>query len=131
MTIPTEVHADLIEFANSYQHSANQQSTLEPHKDAILLLRAKYASYEIITEELTKRGIKISVASVRKFCRRHNTAMRRLRHDIEAGQRTTATAPNETPALPGTVPQPSPESSRPPLTADIGKRGPRIARDQL
>ncbi len=131
MTTPPEVHADLIEFANSYQHSANQQSTLEPHKDAILLLRAKYASYEIITEELTKRGIKISVASVRKFCRRHNTAMRRLRHDIEAGARTPASAPQPNLPLPVETPAPPQGGTRPPLTAEIGKRGPRIARDQL
>ncbi len=130
MTNPNEVHAELKEFANSYQHSANQQSTLEPHKEAILLLRAKYASYEIITEELTKRGIKISVASVRKFCRRHNAAMRRLRHDIEAGTQAGAVA-KPSPTAPDAAPSLPLEPARPPLAPEIGKRGPRIARDQL
>jgi transposase-like protein len=71
-----ELQADLAKVAAEYNHSVLQQAVLENYKDSILLLRAKYASYEKIAELLTERGIKVSVATVRKFCRKYGYAPR-------------------------------------------------------
>jgi hypothetical protein len=65
--------------------------------------------------------MKVSVATVRKFCRKHHDEADRLRAKIEDGV-TDSTAP--------IVATPVKEQ-RPPLTNDPGKRGPRPARDQL
>ena len=126
MSTPSDIQAVLLESARQYEHSVTPQAVLEPYKDAILLLRAKYASYEKITDLLTGHGVQVSGATVRKFCRRHNSEMRRLRAEIEADRR--AAAGKGKPAAPiASVPT----VDRPPLTSEIGKRGPRIARDEL
>ena len=118
-----DLQADLAKVAADYNHSVLQQAILENYKDSILLLRAKYASYEKISELLNERGIKVSVATVRKFCRKYQDESQRLRSEIE-----TDTAIEQKP-----TPEPiSPASeNRPSLTSDPGKRGPRPARDQL
>ncbi|WP_157895055.1 hypothetical protein [Verrucomicrobium sp. GAS474] len=124
MSTPTDIHAVLLESAKQYQHSVTPQAVLEPYKEAILLLRAKYASYEKITETLTAHGVQVSGATVRKFCRRYHAEMRRLRTALDVERRAAVAAQKPSPDAP-----PSPE--RPPLTSEIGKRGPRIARDEL
>lgn len=118
-----ELQADLAKVAAEYNHSVLQQAILENYKDSILLLRAKYASYEKITELLNERDIKVSVATVRKFCRKYQDEAQRLRIEIETD---TVTEQKPTPQL--TTPA---SETRPPLTSDPGKRGPRTARDQL
>ena len=65
-----------------------QQAVLENYKDSILLLRAKYASYEKISELLNERGVKVSVATVRKFCRKYQDEAQRLRAEIAADSGT-------------------------------------------
>ncbi len=92
MTASTDINAALLETAREYQHSVTPQAVLEPYKYAILLLRAKYASYETITEILTAHGVQISDATVRKFCRRHHPEMKRLRATLDAGHRASAAA---------------------------------------
>jgi hypothetical protein len=117
-----ELQADLAKVAAEYNHSVLQQAVLENYKDSILLLRAKYASYEKIAELLTERGIKVSVATVRKFCRKYQDEAQRLRVEIAED---TGTESQE-------APQPAtPKEDRPPLTSEPGKRGPRTARDTL
>ena len=118
-----ELQADLAKVAAEYNHSVLQQAVLENYKDSILLLRAKYASYEKIAELLHERNIKVSVATVRKFCRKYHEEAQRLRTEIE-----TDTVSEQQPALPLTAPA---NETRPPLTSDPGKRGPRPARDEL
>ncbi len=76
------IHAELSTIATEYNHSVQQQSLLETYKDPILLLRAKYASYEKITELLQQKGIKVSVATVRKFCRKYQAEAKRLRAEL-------------------------------------------------
>ena len=118
-----ELQADLAKVAAEYNHSVLQQAVLENYKDSILLLRAKYASYEKIAELLNERGIKVSVATVRKFCRKYLDEAERLRAEIAED---TVTESQEAP--------PSAASSaenRPPLTSEPGKRGPRTARNEL
>ena len=118
-----ELQADLARVAAEYNHSVLQQAVLENYKDSILLLRAKYASYEKIAELLNQRDIKVSVATVRKFCRKYQDEAQRLRTEIE-----TDTVTEEKLASQPTLPA---SETRPPLTSDPGKRGPRPARDQL
>lgn len=118
-----ELQADLAKVASEYNHSVLQQAVLENYKDSILLLRAKYASFEKITELLNERGIKVSVATVRKFCRKYHDEAQRLREEIAADNNTeTQEAPAATT---------SSREDRPPLTSEPGKRGPRTARDTL
>lgn len=110
----SEILTDLTKEAEGYIHSAASYTTLEPYREPILLLRAKYASYEIVTEILVSRGIKVSEATVRRFCRRHNTEMKRLRAEWTAKRKAT-TAPGPTPTA---APQHSPSSEpTPPITS--------------
>jgi hypothetical protein len=51
-----ELQADLAKVAAEYNHSVLQQAVLENYKDSILLLRAKFASYEKIVIEAPKTG---------------------------------------------------------------------------
>lgn len=122
------LHEELAALADQYQHTVQSPSVLEPYKEPVLLLRAKYASYEQIADMLTQRGIQISTATVRRFCRTHHTEMKRLRHDIDESKRKTVAAPNAADAVPSAN---SPEPQRPSLTADAGQHSPRIARDDL
>jgi hypothetical protein len=117
-----ELQADLAKVAAEYNHSVLQQAVLENYKESILLLRAKYASYERIAELLNERDIKVSVATVRKFCRKYQHEALRLRAEIAAD---TGTKAQDAPAAT------SLKEERPPLTSEPGKRGPRTARDQL
>jgi hypothetical protein len=118
-----ELQADLAKVAAEYNHSGVQQALLENYKDSILLLRAKYASYEKIAELFIERGIKVSVATVRKFCRKYHAETQNLRAGIERD-----TAAEEQPPSSTTTPT---KEDRPPLTSEPGKRGPRTARDTL
>jgi hypothetical protein len=123
------VHAELSTIATEYNHSVQQQSLLETYKDPILLLRAKYASYEKITELLQQKGIRVSVATVRKFCRKYQVDAKRLRSELEgrpaeATESETEPPQDETPTTTG-------KDQRPSLTTEPGKCGPRTARDIL
>lgn len=122
------VHDELVQVASQYQHVTQSASLLEPYKEPLLVLRAKYASYEQITEILNQRGVRVSLATVRKFCRKHSAEMKRMRVEIEEGKRLEAeAAAGSQPAIPLNLES----TQRPPLTADAGQRGPRIARNDL
>src|ERR1700749_4137307 len=118
-----DIQADLAKVASEYNHSVLQQAILENYKDSILLLRAKYASYEKIAELLNERDIKVSVATVRKFCRKYQEEANRLRSEMEADVLAEQRSPSPSPA--------PAKDDRPPLTSEPGKRGPRTARDTL
>jgi hypothetical protein len=121
-----ETQVDLAKVAADYNHSVLQQAVLENFKDSILLLRAKYASYEKIAELLNQHEIKVSVATVRKFCRKYLAETKRLRTEIEAGSGIS-----EQEIQPAVTENTTPKDNRASLTAEPGKRGPRVARDQL
>lgn len=123
------IHAELSTVAAEYNHSVQQQSLLENYKGPILLLRAKYASYEKITELLQQQGIHVSVATVRKFCRKHQPETMRLRLELEDKAPPVTEPDSEAPKA--EPPTPPAKEQRPPLTTEPGKRGPRTARDQL
>lgn len=121
---------ELMALAGQYQRVVQSPSVLEPYKEPLLLLRAKYASYEQITEMFNERGVNISLATVRKFCRKHNIEMKRMRQEIDAVKNKEALDFNATDSSskPSTA---QTQTERPPLTTDAGERGPRIARDNL
>ena len=123
------IHAELSTIATEYNHSVQQQSLLETYKDPILLLRAKYASYEKITELLQAKGIKVSVATVRKFCRKYQADAKRLRAELEG--RSAPTTENEAQPSQEETSTTTGKEQRLPLTTEPGKRGPRTARDTL
>src|SRR6202000_2711411 len=91
-----ELQADLAKVAAEYNPSVLQQAVLENYKDSILLLRAKFASYEKIAGLLNERGITVSVATVRKFCRKYQEETQRLRTEIETGSGPTEKAQSPT-----------------------------------
>ena len=121
---PSSPAAELLKFAQDYQHNPNLHVALEPLKEAILLLRAKYATYDTITETLNERGIKVSETTVRKFCRIHQAEMKRLRGETER-KRREAKAPDAGNASSATG------GGKRPAFSDSGKPGPRIARDDI
>jgi hypothetical protein len=121
-----ELKADLAKVASEYNHSVLQQALLDNYKEPLLLLRAKYASYETIVKLLAERGVKVSVGTIRKFCMTNEAEVKRLR--AEFSERTVV----DHEATPPVVPDGTTASEgRTPLTAEPGKRGPRVARDQF
>ena len=86
---PTKGPDEILKFAQEYQHNPNQHIVLEPHKEAILLLRAKYATYDTIRETLNKNGVKVSEASVRRFCRTYYNEIKRLQSEVNRKRRKT------------------------------------------
>jgi len=108
-----EILADLEKEATAYNHTPASYAALDPYMEPILLLRAKYASYEIVTEMLVSRGIKVSEATVRRFCRRHNSEMKRIRTEW-ANKKKAAAAASVSPQLP--LPGESGTSSNPSIS---------------
>jgi transcription termination factor Rho len=75
MATPT----DILNIAKQYHQVARHASILEPFKEGVLLLRAKDASYENIAATLNGNEIKVSAATIRKFCLRYGAEIKRLR----------------------------------------------------
>lgn len=112
----TELHARLLEDARKYDPTAHNRSLLAPFKDVILVLRAKFMSYEQISATLKRNGLSVSGPAVGVFCRANFT-----KTDIERARREHLQAP------PAKQPRaPLPDSTSKPGS---GVRGPRIARD--
>ncbi len=128
----TEIAAHLDGLAGDYKHNPIQHVILNPFKNAILTFRAKYATYENITSTLTSNGVKVSEATVRKFCRAHLQEVKRLRSEIDRKRRETEGGTGAKPASLdlGETTTPS-NAPRTPLTSDSNKPGPKIAREKL
>ena len=128
-TTPSSNGLDEIKkFAQEYQHNPNQHIVLEPLKDDILLLRAKYATYDTITETLNKNGFKVSEASVRRFCRTYYNDIKRLQSEVNRKRRETASTQENSTSPAGT---PSGDSSKRSSVSETGKPGPKIAREDF
>jgi hypothetical protein len=107
--------------ARRFDPAQHTRSILAPYRDAILLFRAKFMSYELIAATLTRHGVSISPAAVGCFCRRHFT-----KAQIQAARRNP---PPGSPALPSsTLPA---DPTAPSRSASPTKRGPKIARDDF
>jgi uncharacterized protein (DUF305 family) len=102
--------AALQQAAHDYIHQPVSTDALDSCKEGILLLRAKYASYETIAMMLDHHGLRVPLATVRKFCRRHHGEVRRLRAEIAAAKKTTASDPE--PAPPKNEARPASKKSR-------------------
>lgn len=107
----------LLADAERYDPNNHARSLLSPFRDAILVQRAKYMSYEQIAATFSRHGIKISPAAVGAFCRRNYT-----RADIERARRVHLSSPFRSASA-----APSPVHPPPSLSP----RGPTIARDHL
>jgi hypothetical protein len=121
-----ELKADLAKVATEYNHSVLQQALLDNYKEPLLLLRAKYASYETIVKLLAERGVKVSVGTIRKFCLANEAEVKRLRAELKEQMTVDH---EETP--PATTDRGPTSEGRTPLTTEPGKRGPRVARDNF
>jgi hypothetical protein len=71
--------ATLAEAAQQFAPVVKASELLDKHKDAILLLRARGASYPAITQILQSYGVSIGDGTVARFCRQHETEIKRLR----------------------------------------------------
>lgn len=133
MTDENNVQSKLEAVAEQYHHSQQQQQTLlDPLKNPVLIMRAKYASYDIITEILHQHGVRVSDTTVRKFCRKHHSEMLRIRSNVEARRIASAQSFPVEPSAQSKAFLPSLEhTQRQSLTIEPGKRAPRIARDIL
>ena len=117
MATPT----DILNIAKQYHQVARHSSILEPYKDGVLLLRAKDASYENIAATLNGNEIKVSAATIRKFCLRYGAEIKRLR--VESQRK---------PDAPVAISKLNDSSTtRSSLTSMISKPGPKIAREDL
>lgn len=106
---PAQASAALLKAANEYTHNPTPQTVLNPFKEAILTLRAKYASYEIVTSMLAQHGVQVPIATVRRFCRCNHGDMKRIRAEILA-QKNPSPTPGE--ATPDTLPGDTSSSSK-------------------
>jgi hypothetical protein len=122
---PIDLHARLMDEAKRYEPAEHTRGKLAPFREALLIWRAKAASYEQIAAALTRQGVKISPAGVGAFCRRTISKAEILREQsrirTETPNRPAATAPS----FPGL------SAVAPPASAPLppSRRGPRIARD--
>ena len=116
-----ELNARLMEDARRYDPAVHMRTLLGPHRDAVLMYRVKFMSYEQIAATLLRHGLKVSSAAVGVFCRQNFTKAEilRERRRLEAEARRAA--------LPAAgAASPKPVAAPPP-----GKRGPKIARDDI
>ena len=122
---PTDLHARLMDEARHYDPADHNRCRLAPFRDVLLVCRAKFMSYELISATLTRHGLKTSPTAVGVFCRRTFTKAEILRERQRLGwdtlQGPAATAPSWPGLSAGATPGPVPASP--------GRRGPKIARD--
>lgn len=132
-----DLSARLLAEAENYDPAAHARNLLARHRPALLLARARFMSYEQISAMLAKHGIDISPTAIGVFCRRTFTKAEIERVRREQERRAGAPSPH---TLPGFNLPPTPSlgaaetttsSSLHPATPEPGRRGPRIARDDL
>ena len=121
----SDLHSRLMDEAKCYDPAEHSRCRLAPFRDALLVWRAKAASYEQIAAALTRQGVKISPAGVGAFCRRTISKAEILREQArlrtETPHRPAATAPSCSVLSAVAPPAPAP-------VAPV-RRGPKIARD--
>lgn len=81
---------------------AGRQIRLAPHREAVLIYRARGFSYEDIAAALNRLGLKASPTNVGLFCRRHfrKADIQRKRLELESAPTVSGT-----PATPSTAPR--------------------------
>lgn len=120
----TALNARLMEEARRYDPKERPASKLTPHRNALILLRAKGMSYARIAARFRQQGLPVAPSTVVEFCTQHikETEILRERRRLEAdGSRPQPTA--AAPVVPFSVPAAG--------AVAPGRRGPRIARDDF
>jgi hypothetical protein len=130
-TPPSNSVSELMKIAQEYQHNPNLHIALEPFKEVILLLRAKYATYDTITEMLKQKGMKVSETTVRKFCRIHQVEMKRLRNETDRKRRESLPSASTTTGTATSQERPPIGGEKRPSVSDMDKPGPKIAREDF
>lgn len=69
---------------------------LEHHRSAVLILRARDASFSQIHDFLKEHGVVVSESSITRFCRKHRADLQRQRLLLEQ-EIDTPTEPQRTP----------------------------------
>ena len=69
--------------ARDFVVSVKAGRLLERHRSAVLMLRAKDATFAQIQELLAQHGVFISESSITRFCRKHGAEVQRLRLQLE------------------------------------------------
>lgn len=123
----SELHTRLIEDARRYDPAVHVRTLLGPHREALLMYRVKFMSYEQIAATLMRHGLKVSAAAIGVYCRRNFTKSEilRERRRLETEARRTAPASGVATSPVNDAP------SRPPSAPLPGRRGPKIARDDF
>ena len=124
-----EIAAKMDKRADDYEHNPTQHVILNPYQRSILNLRAKYATYESITSMLNEEGVKVSEATVRKFCRTHQQEVKRLRTEHDRKRREGVAAANNGRGASSETASAAPASR--PIMTDFTPKGPKIAREKL
>jgi hypothetical protein len=125
-----EIAAKMDKRADDYLHNPTQHVILNPYQSSILKLRAKYATYESITSMLNEEGVKVSEATVRKFCRTHQQEVKRLRAEHDRKRRETP-APSNSRSEDRNSSSSTEPAGRPLTTSEANRPGPKIARERL
>ena len=120
-----ELRACVMDEAKRYNPAEHTRGRLAPFREALLIWRAKCASYEQIATALAKHGVKVSPAGVGAFCRRNLSKADILREQIRLRTGTPQPPASTAPSFVGlsAVARPIPAPLPP------GRRGPKIARD--
>lgn len=122
-----ELNARLMDDARRYDPTGHRPTLLGPHREALLLYRAKGMSYERIAAALRKQGLNVAPPTVGAFCRRRITEAEVLREKrrLEANLRRPAVD------SPVAVVPLAPASAKSSPAPAPGRRGPKIARDDF
>lgn len=123
----SELHTRLIADARRYDPAVHVRTLLGPHREALLMYRVKFMSYEQIAATLMRHGLKVSAAAVGVYCRRNFTKSEILRERRRLETEARRTAPSSGVATLPTNNAPP----RPPSAPLPGRRGPKIARDDF
>jgi hypothetical protein len=73
----------LEEAARSFVVSAKANRLLERNRSAVLLLRAREATFSQIHDLFAQHGVVVSESSITRFCRKHRAELQRLRLEQE------------------------------------------------
>lgn len=122
-----ELNARLMNDARRCDPTIHRRTLLGPHREALVLYRAKGMSYERIAAALRKQGLNVAPPTVGAFCRRQITEAEvlRERRRLEVSLRRPAAEPST-----AVAPHAPPTAKSSPNTAP-GRRGPKIARDDF
>jgi len=73
----------LEEAARSFVVSAKANRLLERNRSAVLLLRAREATFSQIHDLFVQHGVVVSESSITRFCRKHRAELQQLRLKLE------------------------------------------------